>query len=546
MIKDKLADKHVAKPVYISRQGERRAGGLTEWLAPSQLLSLIVLAVSLFFTYQLWNEARNNAEKALQSDFDYLVRESNRRIEQRMQTYEQVLRGAVALFAASDDVTRQEFHEYVSALRLDEHYPGIEGIGFSIPVPPAQKASHITAIRNEGFPDYSIKPEGERDVYTSIVYLEPFSGRNLRAFGYDMYTDPVRRAAMQQARDSGRAAASGKVTLVQDAGHDIQTGFLLYLPVYRNGAPHDTVTERRASFAGWIYAPFRISDLMAGLNGEKSETLDVSLYDGNSVSGDALMHGDSEFNGIRQSPTRFVRAHHISIGGHDWTVITRAQPGFEQQIERGKAPIILRAGIAASVLLTLLAWLLVDDRARALQAARQALRLALYDILTDLPNRKLFTDRLLQALAKAKRDKAQVAVMFIDLDKFKPVNDQYGHAIGDLLLKEVANRLEECVRQSDTVARLGGDEFVVLLPYAKENHGDMIVAGKILKALSEPFQIAGQALHISSSIGIAVYPQDGDTEKLLLKNADIAMYHAKKSGRNNVKFFHPDMEEGGK
>jgi diguanylate cyclase (GGDEF)-like protein len=543
MSKDELAGKHAAATVDDYRQRRRRASRFIGWFPPSQLLSLIVLAVSLFVTYQLWNEARDNAEEVLQSDFDFLVRESNRRIEQRMQTYEQVLRGAVGLFAASDRVTRRDFRAYVDTLRLNEHHPGIQGIGFSIVVPPAQKARHTAAIRNEGFPDYAIKPAGNRDVYTSIIYIEPFSDRNVRAFGYDMYTEPARRAAMEQARDSGQAAVSAKVTLVQEAGHNVQTGFLLYLPVYRNGSAPDSVAERRANLAGWVYAPFRMSDLMAGLNGEKSETLDITIYDNENASGDALMHSDRRSGGSVPSTTRFVRTHHIKIASHVWTVITRAQPSFELKIEHDKAPVILKAGIAASILLTLLAWLLVDDRARALQAARQALRLALYDILTDLPNRKLFTDRLLQALAKARRDKTQVAVMFIDLDKFKPVNDQFGHGVGDLLLKEVAHRLKDCVRKSDTVARLGGDEFVVLLPYAQENHGDMVVAGKILKALSDPFQIAGHALHISSSIGIAVYPQDGDTEKLLLKNADTAMYHAKKSGRNNVQFFDRSMQE---
>jgi diguanylate cyclase (GGDEF)-like protein len=169
--------------------------------------------------------------------------------------------------------------------------------------------------------------------------------------------------------------------------------------------------------------------------------------------------------------------------------------------------------------------------------------MALYDGLTDLPNRKLFTDRLLHALTRAKRDKTQVAVMFIDLDRFKPVNDEFGHAVGDLLLKEVAKRLQHSVRESDTVARLGGDEFVALFPYIQESHGDMIVAEKILKALAEPFHIDGRILHISSSIGIAIYPQDGNDEKMLLKNADTAMYHAKKSGRNNIKFFHRGMDE---
>jgi diguanylate cyclase (GGDEF)-like protein/PAS domain S-box-containing protein len=168
--------------------------------------------------------------------------------------------------------------------------------------------------------------------------------------------------------------------------------------------------------------------------------------------------------------------------------------------------------------------------------------MAQYDALTHLPNRALFNDRLRQAIAAAQRNKARLALMFIDLDKFKPVNDTYGHGVGDLLLKEVALRIQDCLRESDTAARIGGDEFVVLLP-AIETHQDVSKVGqKILHALNQPFALAGHTLEISGSIGVAVYPQHGKDEKLLVKSADIAMYHAKKNGRNNVKMYQPGLQ----
>lgn len=168
--------------------------------------------------------------------------------------------------------------------------------------------------------------------------------------------------------------------------------------------------------------------------------------------------------------------------------------------------------------------------------------LAHYDPLTDLPNRALITDRLQQAVIKARRDKTHMAVMFLDLDRFKPVNDNLGHDIGDLLLKQVAQRLLLCVRASDTVARIGGDEFVVLLPTIEQERDATIVAEKILQALGHPFDVAEHQLSISGSIGIAAYPEHGDDEKLLLINADIAMYHAKKHGRNDYRFFVRGMQ----
>jgi len=171
--------------------------------------------------------------------------------------------------------------------------------------------------------------------------------------------------------------------------------------------------------------------------------------------------------------------------------------------------------------------------------------MAQFDALTDLPNRALFTGRLQQALATAKRNKNHLALMFLDLDKFKPINDIFGHAFGDLLLKEAAKRMQGCMRESDIVARIGGDEFVALLPIVEQEQDATMVAEKIRHALSQPFDLVGQCVHISSSIGIAIYPEYGKDEKTLVKNADIAMYHAKKSGRNNVTLYHPEMLEAG-
>ncbi|MDH4234757.1 MAG: diguanylate cyclase [Gallionella sp.] len=169
--------------------------------------------------------------------------------------------------------------------------------------------------------------------------------------------------------------------------------------------------------------------------------------------------------------------------------------------------------------------------------------MAQYDALTHLPNRALFSDRLQQALASAQRNRERLALMFLDLDKFKPVNDTYGHGVGDLLLKEAAQRIQKCLRESDTAARIGGDEFVVLLPSIEVEMDSRKVGEKIRHALNQPFELAGHRLQISSSIGVAVYPEHGSNEKLLVKSADIAMYHAKKNGRNNVRIYQPGMQE---
>jgi diguanylate cyclase len=166
------------------------------------------------------------------------------------------------------------------------------------------------------------------------------------------------------------------------------------------------------------------------------------------------------------------------------------------------------------------------------------------DFLTGLPNRELLTDRLTQAIALATRHGKRVALLYIDLDNFKNVNDSLGHPIGDQLLQSTATRLQACVRRSDTVSRHGGDEFVVLLTEVVELQDAVLVAEKFIRAMAEPHLIAAHRLTVSLSIGISLYPEDGSDGATVLANADIAMYHAKRSGRNSYQRFTSDMSAG--
>ena len=175
----------------------------------------------------------------------------------------------------------------------------------------------------------------------------------------------------------------------------------------------------------------------------------------------------------------------------------------------------------------------ITERKRADDQIRH---LALHDALTGLPNRVLFRERVTDAIRQARRNQNQVAVLFIDLDHFKGINDSLGHQIGDRLLQLTASRLRRCLREGDGVARLGGDEFVIDLPMLTSSSDAMAIAQKVLDVLSEPFMIDQYALHASASIGIGLYPNDGQDVEALMHAADTAMYHAKKKGRNNYQF----------
>jgi diguanylate cyclase (GGDEF)-like protein/PAS domain S-box-containing protein len=209
--------------------------------------------------------------------------------------------------------------------------------------------------------------------------------------------------------------------------------------------------------------------------------------------------------------------------------------GFESTIEDSAAPIHDRAGRVIGAVIVF------HDVSAARAMSLQMTHSAQYDLVTNLPNRLLLNDRITQAIALARRQNRPIAVIFLDWDRFKYINDSLGHVTGDKLLQSVSRRLLTSVRASDTVSRQGGDEFVILLSEITHPDHAATSAKKILLSLNAPHSIGGQDLHIDGSIGISVYPADGEDSETLIKNADTAMYHAKESGRNNFQFFKAEM-----
>jgi diguanylate cyclase (GGDEF)-like protein/PAS domain S-box-containing protein len=209
--------------------------------------------------------------------------------------------------------------------------------------------------------------------------------------------------------------------------------------------------------------------------------------------------------------------------------------GFEISIEGCVSPINDREGQAAGAVFV------SRDVSAARAMALQITHSAEHDFLTGLPNRMLLSDRINQAIALARRSTKQVAVLFLDLDGFKYINDSLGHPIGDKLLQSITKRLLDCVRRSDTVSRQGGDEFVVLLPDVQKPEDAAITAGRLLQAVAEAHSIGQHDLHVTTSIGVSVYPDDGLDAETLVKNADTAMYQAKENGRQSYQFFKPAM-----
>ncbi|WP_196800589.1 EAL domain-containing protein [Thioalkalivibrio sp. ALJ16] len=738
------------------------------------------------------------------------------RIEERLDAYALVLRGAAGLFDASEEVTREEWRDYVRKLRVSDTLKRVQGIGFARLLQPDELAAHIAEVRAEGFPDYRVFPDEPREVYTSIVYLEPFDARNRRAFGYDMFSEPVRRAAMIQARDSGRAALTGRVQLVQETEHDVQAGTLMYVPVYRMDLPIDTPDQRARALKGWAYSPYRMTDLMTGILGDwelmEGEAVGLHIYDGPEMDADRLLYRNCEID--PEAPSRFAQVREIDFNGRVWSLrfdhrdpqaavaytsawgtlgagvalsallfglilsisgtrvraeaiaerLTEELRGREEQLresefrwrfalegsrsglydwdiardelyfsprwreimgvheaqigssletweqcihpdERAAVQAALRAyldgqrGFYAREYRVRHAdghWIWIEDRGLivsrdadgrplrmigtatditdrkqdelALRAAhaesqrfrdaldyvssyiymkdreglytfansaclklfgataedlpgssdsrffpaetvrqlrkidrrvlageqtteeievvapdgtrrvyleiktpirddrdreritgllgistdittlkeheRQLERIAHYDALTGLPNRSLLADRLQQAMARARRHDERLAVVYLDLDGFKQINDRFGHAAGDRMLVEVAARMKAVMRSEDTLSRLGGDEFVAVLVDIDNLYGCETLLKRMLEAAAEPVFEEDERLQVSASLGVTFYP-DGDVEMeadQLLRQADQAMYQAKLAGKGRFHVFDAERD----
>ncbi len=704
-----------------------------------QMIPWLFLLLGLVITYLAQSGPREASRLAMQSEFEY---RSGRIVEDigiRLQSYEQVLEGTAGLFAGSDSVNRHEFTQYVRSLRLEDKYPGIQGIGFAQLIRPGDLQAHVAAVRAEGATDYDVRPAGARELYSSILWLEPADWRNQRAIGYDMFSEPVRRTAMSAARDEGVSRISGKVRLVQETDEQVQAGFLMYLPVYRPHMPSDTIEQRRANLVGWVYAPFRMNDLLAGIMGaelgELADAFNLEIHDGTTLSPESLLFDSND--GTSNPDAVFHTIRQIDLFGHQWTVVVNSLPAFEGGLDSNQANIITVAGTFGSILLALIAWLLVTGRTRALvmaetmtaelrqseatlrrrnrdlrllsdcnmamvhaskefdllekicrlcverggyrmawvgyaehdehktvrpvaqsghedgyldgisvswadnshgqgptgtairtgrpciiadiernpvmapwrasamkrgcrssvalplvcdatilgalniysseenafdldelklleelasdiaygilslrtrsahEEAKEKLEfLANFDPLTHLPNRLLLRDRFEQAALVARTGQGTMAMLYIDLDHFKEINEGFGYAAGDQVLLAVVNRLRQCLPVSATISRLSADEFVVLLTEGIDVASIAVLADAVREALAESVRLEGNSVNLSCSIGIGLFPADGNDFDELLKSSHAALDHAKEVGRNTYRFFTPAMNAG--
>ncbi len=431
-------------------------GPVTAWL---------ILAAGLLITFAAWHTSARATEQAARERLQLRSEEIANAIESRMVLYEQILWGGIGLFNANDTVSRRAFNQYVNTLNLDTHWPGVQGIGFARALSPDLIAAHTLSVRAEGFPDYTISPPGEREFYTAIVYLEPFDWRNQRAFGYDMWSNPVRRDAMSKSMESGKAHTSGIITLVQETDEDVQRGFLTYVPLYRRGAPLETVEQRRAAIQGWVYAPFRMNNLMAGILGSSRDDVRFSIYD-DAVIADNLLY---------DKPTTIApdlkEVRTLNLQGRQWHVVFGSTAnqllGRAQSVQPN---MIAAAGLIVDLLLfsILRALLGMHSKAERIVEHRTA---ELKETQTKLQQKVVEGEQLVDVLFKANEELSQFAYI-ASHDMKEPLRMVSNFT--SLLEDEYASELDETAALYVRSAREAAQRMQLMvndmLEYARIDH----------------------------------------------------------------------------
>jgi signal transduction histidine kinase/CheY-like chemotaxis protein len=289
----------------------------------------VVLCLSLFITAASSSITQTLLNREETAHFEKKVKSISLAIETRLKIYTNALIATQALFKANNFTDRNEFSAFISSFNLKTQYPGMHGIGYTVKVSQKDLSRHIRQIQTSGLPDYRPWPQSHEAEFFSIIYIEPLDWRNKRALGYNMHSDPIRRKAMDQARDSGEPSTTGLVTLVQETNEKTQAGFLIYVPIYKKNVPVSNFEERRKAIEGFVFSPFRVQDLFMQIQKDllkDDSSIIIKVFDGNSESDKDLLF--SSLEGKQKTHLKYSRESSLPlfIADHPWTLKIQAAP----------------------------------------------------------------------------------------------------------------------------------------------------------------------------------------------------------------------------
>lgn len=328
-------------------------------------ITLIAIAVTIFMmglTLAYWYKEYNQTADKRRQAFNESANQILNNINLRLLRYELLLRGVKGFYESSDFVTGQEYHDYFNALQMTETVPGFQAAAIALYVPHAKKAQYLAEEKNRGYATFNIKPAGERSSYAPISLIEPHSGSNLKAMGYDLLSNPKIRPALYEARDRGTAALTSKLVLIQDAGKDIPA-VVMYVPIYDISKPLDTVEQRRAAIQAWVSGPFRLQDFIASMSNQLENDLALEIRQGDEV----LFRDD-------KSHTDLATTRYLYVGGKRWDIAIHSLPSFDARFSASKLDFLVIGGFVLSILFGWLIWLLGSSRERAVVLAQNMTR----------------------------------------------------------------------------------------------------------------------------------------------------------------------------
>jgi diguanylate cyclase (GGDEF)-like protein len=519
-------------------------------------LGLVVGAVAM---------VRSTQERAVQARFQREFDDARQRLQRRFDAMTDAADAVATLIEQRPDIDAAGFRAATSGWLA--RYPGILNFGWSPLVKDADRSiferrQTLRSSLPDGAPFHiagrddrgHLYPALPAPEYLPITLVEPFE-RNRQVIGLDVLVLPATAAAANCALTSGRPCVSDALRLVQETGR--QQGVVLYHGVF----DHSTAVRRPLGVASLALRMDELTAATLGPRGERADALQYCLVDLDGLADRRVLAGgegcdDRDASGAFPAGLgrRLSGSAAIHFGQQDWVLSGRAGAGYAVAARDWTAWAVTATGFTAVGLLGAFLMVitgqarrtqrLVDQRTHELAQSNASLtQLAHFDPLTGLYNRTQWNELAQRAIDDARRHGDALAVLFIDIDRFKHINDSLGHSQGDLLLSTLSTRLKVCLRSCDVLARLGGDEFVLLLPRVRGGEDARHVGDKLMQALAEPVRLLGHDVTVTASLGAACFPADGDSVETLLQHADIAMYAAKDDGRNRMRFYSSDLHE---
>ncbi len=520
-------------------------------IVPALVAATLGLSFSLAATAIVWHWEDNVAQRELNDvgNSHFLS------LQNGLNEYLSKLTALRALFEARGNVERIEFETF--AARLLDHAAAVQNLEWVPRVMREERAAFERAAARDipGYrikavaPDDTIFPSEEKDEYLPILYSS-LKSRTSPIYGIDLRSQSVLQQRLDPARDGNRLSAVPDFVLHSQTGN--VHGFLFSLPVYKTGLPHETVEDRRRNLKGFVHGAFLMAEAFGHIMDTATMPRGVDLYvfktDAGPNSPPLYVHGSRFRTGSFEPKAldELLAGRHtagkLAAGDAQWTVVLDPIPAGPMTPRHDRAWLVLIASLFAVGLVVTYMYSSSRHAHRLLRANRRISELAEKDPLTGLANRRAFYEELAAAFATARAEGQVFAVLYFDLDHFKDINDTLGHPTGDILLRQVAERVKSGVRRSDLVARCGGDEFAILQRNAPDAADTATLAAAIRDLLGAPFVVQGNSVHVAASIGIVRYSPDAVDPGTIMVQADLALYRAKEEGRNCFRFHSSDLD----